>query len=56
MGVDEDGEDEGAAAGGVEVAGECVGFAEGAGFGEEVVFERRVGEAMVEAAVDTAFG
>ena len=41
---DHDGEDDGAAAGGVEVTGQGAGFAEGSGFGEDVVLERRVGE------------
>src|ERR1039458_599483 len=48
---DHDGEDDGASAGRIEIAGECTGFAEGSGLGEEVVLERRVGEASFQSAV-----
>ena len=47
---DQDGEDDGAAAGAVEIAGEGAGFALRAGLGEDVVLERRVGEAEVQRA------
>src|SRR5438270_1478349 len=54
--VDKHGEDDSAAAGGVKVAGECAGLAESSGFGEDVVFEGRVGEAVDQRAVLAADG
>src|SRR6185437_7775853 len=54
--ADHDGEDDGAAGGAVEIAGEGARFAEGAGFGEDVVLERRITEAGGERAVFTADG
>jgi hypothetical protein len=43
--IAEDGEGEGAAAGGDEVAAEGADIAEGSSLGEDFAFERRLGEA-----------
>src|SRR6266702_8838975 len=56
MVADHDGEDDGAAAGAVEVAAQGARLAECACLGEYVVFEWRLGEALGERAVLAAHG